>query len=119
MMQAIGLGDHRAATDSVGSARRHPLGTEVLVRSVLAPAQLAERIAACTPAAFRLLGVEESAGRGLRSAVHPAGALLWRCRFERTARPGASFTLEVMGLLDALSAAGLDWVRTEHRYAGS
>lgn len=119
MMHAIGLGDHRAATDSVGSVRRHPIGTEVLVRSALAPWQLAERLAACAPAAFRLLGVEEPAGRGRRSAVHPAGALLWRCRFERTARSGVSFTLEVMGLLDALSGAGLDWVRTEHRYAGS
>jgi hypothetical protein len=119
MMHAIGLGDHRTATDPVGSARRHPIGTEVLVRSALAPAQLAERIAACAPAAFRLLGVDESAGRGRRSGVHAAGALLWRCRFERTARPDASFTLEVMGLLDAISAAGLDWVRTEHRYAAS
>ena len=119
MMRAVDTGVFRAASGNPRRERRIPVGTDVLIRSCLAREALAERIAASGLEGFRLRAVEERAGSGRTTVPESSTARLWRCRFERAGSTNASFTLEVMALLDALSDAGLDWVRTEHRYAGS
>ncbi len=119
MMSATNPADFRAAREHVGQKRYMPIGTEVLIRSRLPREALTGRIAASGLVGFRL-GVVEQRVESRRHLVREASsARLWRCRFEHTGRSGSSFTLDVMVLLDALSAVGLDWVSTEHRYAGS
>jgi isocitrate dehydrogenase len=98
-------------------AHKEPVGTDVFVHARCRPEQLAERLMAHAPAAFRLQMITN---RGVQ--VWPTGLPEtsctdhWRCRFMLTAPNDGAFTAKVVQLLDALGRGGVDWVKTEHLY---
>jgi isocitrate dehydrogenase len=98
-------------------AQKDPVGSDVFVQARCEPGQLAERLLAAAPGAFRLQMITN---RGVQ--VWPTGQPEtfctdhWRCRFVLAEPNEGAFTEKVIRLLDALSRAGIDWIKTEHLY---
>jgi hypothetical protein len=91
------------------------------VRARGARAELGERLRCSARGAYRLEGleplepVEPEHAAARPGSVH--GARLWRCGFSIGAATGQAHPLHEMALLDRLSTAGIDWVRTGPRRA--
>ncbi|MBX3706980.1 MAG: NADP-dependent isocitrate dehydrogenase [Pseudomonadales bacterium] len=98
-------------------ARKCPVGVDVFVHARTTPEQLAGRLCGAGAREFRLQMITN---RGVQ--VWPAGLPEtlctdhWRCRFVLQNPGNRKFHDQVLGLLHALSQAGIEWIKTEQLY---